>query len=453
MGDLSKPNGHCVAPSPVVSDEAMLLFQLATALKKDGKFEGAAIVYRRGIAVAPEWSDMWNGLGAVLLHLHDYKGSEKALDFAIQLNPADAGPRCNKGLLLTTLHRFDEAEREYGASLAIKERSETRWNMSLCLLRSGDWARGLKEYECRLTDKTLYPDLPYPLWNGEGLDGKTLYVHPEQGIGDVVMASRYLPWIKERWPTCRILFYCPMMLVALLWEFRHIVEFLPANVPPPAADYAVHVMSLPLHYGTTTENVPGDPGLILKRASQDIIGINLSTEADFKIGLAWTGNAKNLENKDRSIPAEMLMELAQHPSVVAFSLQVGDGEDDIERLGLQNIIVNDSERLRKGGFASTAAYIRAMDLVVTVSTSTAHVAGALGIPTLVLLHHDCHWVWGHGRRCVWYPSMTLIRQRRPGNWRPVINEAKALVSAMIDARPKLDRDVRRVVEETAAEQH
>lgn len=437
MADLTKSNGSAPPDIPVMSEDAFKIYQLAGTLSKAGKHESAAILFRRGIALAPWSGQMLNGLGAALFHVYDYAGAEETLAHAIAVDPNDSGPHCNLGLVLAAQGRFDEAEKEYRAALAIKDRIDTRWNLSFCLLSSGDWKRGFEEYEYRLKDEELYPPLPYPPWNGEDLDGKTLYVNPEQGAGDVIMVSRYLPWIKERWPTARVLFYCPQILIALFWEFRHVVEFLPPNIPHPEADFGVHLMSLPRIHGTTPENIPSDPGLILKRSLQDTVGINLTTDsAYFKVGIAWTGNLKNLENADRSIPLETMLRIAENPAVVPFSLQVDHGVEDIERLAMGNVVVEQSTSFKKGGFATTAAYVRQMDLIVTVSTSTAHVAGALGVPTLLLLHHDPYWAWLRGRDdCVWYPSVRLIRQTRLGDWGPVIAAAQDIIAERVRAAP------------------
>lgn len=394
-------------------------------------YRTSEVAFRRAVATAPENAQSWNGLGVALLNLGELHESEQALLRAITLNPKSAAAWANLGLLLGGLHRPVESKRAFDKALELKPSDlGARWNRANVLLESGQWAAGLEDYECRIAHRgdPQYPAMPYPMWNGEDLNGKTIFIHTEQGIGDRILVSRYLVWLKRTYPDCKIIYFCKPMMVSLMWEFRHILDFLPEGVPYPKADYGLYEMSLLRFAGAWPGNIEPDPGLIRKRAEMESGSIlNLHAPA-MKVGICWTGSPDMSRNAERSIPFEMMTELAADPNVVLVSLQVGPGAADIRRTQAHHLVCDLSDHL-DGHLNRTAATILDLDLVVTCCTSIAHLSGALGVPCWTLLAHSPYWVWLQDRSdCVWYPNTRLFRQETPGDWRGVIDNVAAALS-------------------------
>lgn len=430
------PRDPSIVQAERLNDAAMHLVE-----KEPQGLHAALVMLRRALNLNPEQSDTWSNLGLVLWRIGRVEEAGAVLRRAVEMKPDKASYRGNLGVFLGAVGRNDEAIVELEECHRLDPTNlSPKWDIALLHLRTGDWKTGLGEYDIRREHrgKQLYPELPMPLWRGENLDGKSLYVQGEQGVGDRFLFSRYLSWVKETWPTCRIVvcMYDPM--INLFWEFRHLVEFLPQGVPwPEGIDYGAFLCSLPELHGSTLDNIPPDPGLLRKRI---LIGrngtkINLPQPGlpALKVGLCWTGNPEQLRNLDRSIPLEMLLPLTEHPRMVFYSFQCSPGNADLRRLCGGDLICDLSPDLEKEGWVGTGIALMEMDLLVTVCTSVPHLAGAIGLPTWVMLCADPYWIWNRtGDTTPWYPGMRLFRQKTLGDWAPVIAEVRAELAALAD---------------------
>lgn len=398
---------------------------------------------RRAIALTPERAAMWSNLGVVLWREGNIEGTRAALERAVALDPTSAACHGNLGVFLSATNETDRAEWHLTEAMRLDPKTlGPRWDRSLLYLRTGRWDIGLQEYDVRIAHKgpPLYPKMPAPMWDGEDLSGKTLYVQAEQGIGDRFLFSRYLAWIKETWPDCRILCCLFDGLVNPFWEFRHLVEFLPTGIPwPEDIDYCQYMCGLPRLHKSRPDFVPPDPGLLRKRIliAKEKTKVNLAQGVlpSIKVGIAWTGNPEQLRNQDRTIPLEQMLTLAEDPRVLLYSFQCSPGGEDVARLKADDLICDLGPEIEKNGWVHTGMALMEMDLVVTACTSIAHFAGALGVPTITLLCTDPYWVWGRsGAETVWYPDMRLLRQDTPGDWRPVLDRVKTALSRLADDR-------------------
>lgn len=445
------PRASIVPAEPVLSPEALRgalrmteasesLHNLCARLKDERHFEAALVAARRAIAMAPRCGAHYNALGSTLWCLGRFDEALDALLSAAELAPDDVGPMSNLAGCYASLGRYGLADSWFRRAL---ERNpahlHVRYDLAMAYLDQGRWAEGFREYEVRFDfrGEALYPRMPYAKWQGEDLDGKTLYVQFEQGSGDRILCSRYLAVIHRTWPTCRILAICGNELVSLLWGFSDFVTFLPSGIPWPAGvDYGVYLMSLPGIFATTPEHIPLDPGLILSRVAGLKDSVRLSeVDGRLRVGVAWTGNPEMLRNAERSIPFELMLGLEELPGVQLYSLQVGHGSQDIVRFGAGQLIEDLGPMLAQHGYVAAAATMLNLDLVITACTSTAHLAGALGVPTWVLLCRDPYWVWLRGREdSPWYPSARLFRQTRQGEWRPVIDQVKRELGDLVERR-------------------
>lgn len=410
-------------------EPAALLNSAAIRLKEQRHYLSAYTAAKRAIALAPGHPVPKATLGAIYWNMSRPQDGAAVLEECVRKVPTNAEWWAHLALCYASMRRDEDAERAYDKALELAPGDlAILWNRSNFRLAYGDWGRGLVDYESRVKyrGRPAYPDLPYRLWDGEDLSGKTLVVYGEQGVGDTILSSRYLPLIKKRWPDCRIVYFVQPRVHDLLWEFRDFVEFFPPGYPWPKADYGVYQMSLMRIFGSRPDNVPADSGLIRKRAQMTAPSVRLPEPhvPSLKIGLAWTGNPAMMMNEVRSIPLELLMPLAEDPRYTFYSLQVGSpGADHIHFGGAGDLILDCSPDLAAQGFAGTAAMMLNLDLVLTVCTSNAHLAGALGVPCWTMLSHDCYWVWGReGDSTPWYPGMRLFRQRRADDWQPVVDE-------------------------------
>jgi len=420
-----------------------LLNNHAHQLKDKHQFYTAKIALKRAIGISPNAAILYNHLGAVLWDLGEYDEAKVALEKSLEMDP-DAAPTCsNYASLLISLRQYDKSLEYFDKAIRLADEKQSlhaRWDRSMMLLDAGKWKEGLADYDVRVEYRRMlsgghdagYPNTPYPMWNGEDLNGKTLFVLGEQGIGDRILHSRYLIWLKGKYPSCRILFLASMpgmsQLENLMWGFHEFIEFMPNGVPWPKADYSIFLCSIARLHGTTVDNVPPDPGLIKKRAlisASDVLLANPHVPC-IKIGVCWTGNAEMGRNADRTIPLELMLELEELPFVQLYALQFGEGHKDIKRLHAEQLLVDLAPDISKNhGIVDTAAAMLNMDLIITACTLNAHLAGVLDVPTWVLLCHDPYWIWLQDRDdSVWYPNVRLFRQDKPNNWRSVIDQVK-----------------------------
>lgn len=432
-------------------EAATLLLRTALKLKDDRHLLAAYTAARRAAGLLPKAVYPKGVTGAILWNLERFEEGAALLKECTELEPTNHEWWGHLALCYSGMREDEKATAAYEKAISIKpDDLALKWNRAQFLLAKGDWLPGWEDYEARIEYRgsPAYMKLPVPTWNGEDLTGKTLVVVGEQGVGDTILSSRYLALIRERHPTCKLTWIVQPRLHDLFWEFRHdlVDEFVPSGYPWPAlkADYAIYQMSLPKIFGTTLETVPADPGLIRKRMMMqaDTVRLPEPHSSSLRIGICWTGNVAMLANDVRSVPLEALLPLAEDPRFTFYSMQVGEGSHHLHIGGAAELIKDCSVDLEKAGFTGTAALMGSLDLVVTVCTSTAHLAGALGVPCLTMLAHDCYWVWGReGDSTPWYPGMRLFRQRVPGEWGPVVEDIRNVLDQFWKERQPLTLDV------------
>lgn len=436
-------NGEALSPAERrtllgLDEHADMLSMHGNVLRDRGKFAASAVAFRRALGLCPNNSYLLSGLGAACWFLARYDEAEDHLKHALRINPADVSAHTNMGTLLGTRGAIKQMRWHFDRALAIEPGNPSaRWNYAMALLNRGLWLDAWPHYDVRMEyQPAKFPKLPYPLWKGEGLDGKTLYIQAEQGLGDRVMFSRYVHWVHEIWPTARILWLtdAPPMpdTRPLLWEFRKFVEFLPAGTPwPEDVDYGIFEMSLPGVHGTTPTNLPADPGLIRRRVMADefVAGVPDPLVPAIKVGVCWAGGPAMARNDERSMPLELMLQLEELPNVQLYSLQFAPGRNDIGRVESAQLMMDLSRDIEVNSgthpLVATCAVMAHLDLVVTVCTANAHLAGVMGVPVWVPLCHDPYWVWLRKRSdSVWYPNARLYRQSAPGDWQGVVDKMK-----------------------------
>jgi tetratricopeptide (TPR) repeat protein len=387
--------------------DAQFCLGLARRAAKD--YSGAVVALRRAVALAPDRPDVWYSLGNAL-HLDELDGDASAcFERAIALDPGHAESYCNMGM---TKRNSVEAVAWYERAIALKpELSMAHSNLAHTLLLRGEYLRGFHEYEWRWHHLDT-PPRPFrqPEWNGEAMADELLLVHAEQGFGDTAQFVRYLPLVRER--VRRIVFECQPELLRLLRLLPGLEDIVARGDALPAFDRHVPLMTLPRIFGTTLETVPASvPYLAVPPDVREIWRQRLAAHgAGKRVGLVWAGNPKHQNDLNRSMRLAELAPLFRHDGVTFFALQKGPAADEGAAPPVGAPFVALSPDIED--FADSAAIIDSLDLLISVDTSVVHLAGALARPVWAMLPIAPDWRWQLERRdSVWYPTLTLFRQK------------------------------------------
>ncbi|HWY88893.1 MAG TPA: hypothetical protein VNX28_19425, partial [Gemmataceae bacterium] len=285
-------------------------------------------------------------------------------------------------------------------------------------LLQGEFPEAWTDYEFRRQKSDFVQShQDRPCWDGAPLDGKTILLHPEQGLGDTIHFIRYAALVKQRGGN--VVFECPAALARLLSGVAGIDQLVAAGTPPPPFDVQASLLSLPNIFATTLATVPAAvPYLRADAVLAEHWRNELAPLDGFRIGIAWQGNIQHAGDRYRSFPLRHLEPLARMAGVKLVSLQKGQGT---EQLRGQFPILDLGDRLdAAGAFLDTAAIMMNLDLVITVDSAVAHLAGALAVPVWVALSIAPDWRWLLERAdSPWYPTMRLFRQQRFGDWNDV----------------------------------
>jgi len=399
------------------------------------RWDEALAGYDRAIALKSDHAEAYSGRSVAL---HELARTEDALDScnrALAIKPDLADAYCNKGTLLLAVGRVDEALASYDQAVALAPaRASSRVNRALTLLLSGHYERGWTEYHWRWQDTSSWimcdkREFSQPLWlGGAPLTGKTILLHSEQGYGDTIQFCRYAKLVAER--GARVILEVPRALAALLSSLEGVAQLIIQGEPLPSFDYYCPLLSLPLAVKTTLADVPARvPYLAVDAARRRHWSEKLGERARPRVGLVWSGGLRPLRpelwsiNSRRNVPLAAFTAL-QHCDVDFYSLQKGSpAESELAELTARNwggpLIRDLGPEIQD--FADTAAVIEQLDLVISVDTATAHLAGALGKPVWILNRFDTCWRWLLDRTdSPWYPTARLYRQARPGDWEGVL---------------------------------
>ena len=395
-------------------DAARVPLTLANFLRKYGQLEEAVVQWRSGLAKAPQWDDSWRDLGLGLEHLNRTEEAADAYRQAVKAAPEKAENHRYLGSALQDAGQLDEALAAYSQAVGTDpENAEAHWGRFCVRALRGEFPKAWDDYEWRwkLRNRTT-PELDdsAPLWEGGDLSGQTFFLRAEQGYGDTIQTIRYAPVLAEMGATVKV--GCPPALARLFADAPGVSEVVAGNAGKVSFHSHQAMFSLPRILGTTLETIPGTVPYLTAPAPD---GLELpATTGVFRIGLTWHGSGSQSPDR-RSVPFGQLLPLLGQEQAMFFSLQLGDAANDPARAGIESKLADLSPLM--DDFASTAALIEQLDLVITIDTAVAHLAGALGKPTWLLLSAAPDWRWMLGRDdSPWYPSMRLFRQAKLGNW-------------------------------------
>jgi len=444
---------------------ANLLALQGVAQQERGELDAAVESYLEALALSPGQAQVHNNLGNTYRALG--RGGEAVACFrdALELDPAQPEAHLNLGIALHQEGARKEAAEHYEAALAARPdfaeaslnlgyllEQEGDWrgaaaryrqsiaarpddagahfNLALNLLAGGDFAAGWREYEWRLRLPALAPHWPFqgrPRWNGEALDGRTILLYTEQGFGDALQFVRFAPLVAARGG--RVLLACQPKLRQLFAAIPGVSGVVSGDDPTPPFDVCCSLLSLPRVLGTSVDSIPAEvPYLRADPARARYWHAALAADPYvLKAGLFWATESRTSISLLRSMTLQMLAPLAQAAGVGFYSLQRGKAAREAERppQGLKLVDLGNA----LADFSDDAALMANLDLVISIDSATAHLAGALGRPVWTLLAYPSEWRWLRERDdSPWYPGMRLFRQKRAGEWEPVVKEMAAALS-------------------------
>jgi Flp pilus assembly protein TadD len=468
-GDYPKAAFHFEkARAESAADDSMVLTELGNALKRAGQFEKAVAVheslvrllpaapealsnlattylawghteaalanFQKAAALRPEDPELQFNLATAYQWQGDLHRAIERFEAAIALKPDHARAHTNLGVCYKNIGRIDDALAAQRRAVTIDPSNpDAEWNLALTEILTGAFEAGFARYEWRRKIKGFPSVGGYP-WNGEALEDKTLVIFTEQGMGDALQFIRYLPLASKR--AAHVTLMCRPSMVSFLKSAYHgAIRVVPMATVSPETPVAP-LMSLPflLRHGTWLGEAV--PYLHASKHLIDYWSAILDTDGRLKVGLCWQGNPSHKNDRHRSIPLSQLLPLFCNREVRFFSLQKFHGLEQLSVLpSTFNVVELGSTLDESAAFADTAAVIHCMDIVLTVDTAIAHLAGALGRETWTLLPLVPDFRWGIEGRCAAYPSMRLFRQTTQGDWTSVVREVEiALLEAAIPAR-------------------
>ncbi|MES2521540.1 MAG: tetratricopeptide repeat protein [Gemmatimonadota bacterium] len=436
-------------------DAAAIGLNLGNALVAAGRGADAIAPLKRAVSRDPQSAIVCYGLARALQIAGRADEAISAYERVLQLQPGHVDARASLAAALNFVDRYADAEREARAVIAALPNASplsagAHFNLAVSLLARAQWAEGWAEYEWR--ERTALLDggrrsWTQPRWEGESLAGRTVLVHAEQGFGDTLQFVRYLPLLRER--GAHVVLQCPAPLVELL---RHstladrVISF--ADVLP-AHDLQVPLTGLPhrLRLHSDRDVMLHDAPYLQAVAGRDTIDAGWAAAPSPRVGLVWAGSPTHVNDMHRSCGLGALSPLLRTAGVTWVSLQTGDRARDLASVCEARLVHDHAPALHD--FAATAAAIRALDLVITVDSAVAHLAGALGTPCWLLLPRvGQDWRWAaeeHARshaepgaaalaQARWYASVRTFRQRSAGSWTDVVTDmASALASVLASA--------------------
>jgi hypothetical protein len=379
-------------------------------------------VLREAVAARPQYPNAHLNLGTALRDAGQYEEAVASLWRAVELDPGIAEAHNNLGTSLQALGRYDEARACYVEALRLDpELPDAHFSRATDWMRQGDIARGFAEYEWRWKCKNYaWRAFSQPRWDGKPLDGRTILLHAEQGLGDTLQFVRYARAVKERGGT--VIVECHRPLVPLLSSCEGIDQLVAMDDPLPPFDFQCPLLSLPGVLGLSNENLwtgvylSAEPGRVERWRER------LAELQGYRVGICWQGNTKHMFDRQRSFPLTSFAPLAAIDGVRLVSLQKGQGSEQLATADFE-VAELGPELDADGAFLDSAAVIANLDLVVTTDTAIAHLAGGLGAQVWLALSAHCDWRWQSDRTdSPWYPSVRLFRQSRLDDWEPVFHE-------------------------------
>jgi tetratricopeptide (TPR) repeat protein len=406
--------------------------RLARLLGLLGGHAQARALADRALALDPAFALGHAALSAILRQDGDHRGAVAAARRAIELEPTLALGHVNLALAELKLYRYEAALAAFDAALRHEpDNIDAHWNRGMLLVKLGRFKQGFADYEWRYRSLLFFGGKPRPIPKHpkpESFAGKRLVLLSEQGLGDTIMYLRYAKLAAALGATVTAEVRPPLRNLAA--RVAGVSAVVTTEDEGPAHDFAISTLSMPFVMGTTLETIPADlPYIAVPEAERARWSRRIEALPRPRIGLCWQGNPQNPNDRNRSLPVTALTPLVANSRAGFVSLQKGPGEGELTAAGLGDRVLDPVGEF--ADFTDTAALVAALDLVIAVDTSIAHLAGALARPVWTLLPYGPDYRWMLERADTpWYPTMRLFRQQRPEDWPSVIQAVAAALRGL-----------------------
>jgi len=418
-------------------DHALTLSIRGLVLKNLNRLEEALVDHQRAFELDPTPNaDVYNNMGTILEALGQTGEALAWYDRSLGIRPDVPRTLTNKAMVLTELRRFDEAIAAYDRAVAVDASYvEAAWNLALLHMLRGNFEAGWRGREVRWRIPALaqgYPTSWGPMWLGrESVAGKTVVVRQNEGLGDAIQFSRYIPMLASR--GAHVILVADESLRPLLSKLNGVSQCLPKlpNTVVPTFDFHIAIDSLPLAFRTMLDSVPAEKAYFPAPDADRVQAweTRLGARERLRVGLVWSGNPDHTNDRRRSMPLQMMSHILDVDAMFV-SLQKEPRAQDAAILR-KTEIVDHSRDLTD--FAETAALVSCLDLVITVDTSVAHLAAALGRPTWILLPYNPDFRWLLDRDdSPWYPTAKLFRQTENRRWPEVLDRLRVELGALVE---------------------
>lgn len=427
-----EPFEKAIALAPNASEFHSNLAAAYGKLKRLPESERAS---RRAVELDPAHATAWGNLGNCLRDQGRYDDAAAALSKCLELRPHDAEAAGNFALTFAAVGRHAEALQWYDRSLAHRpNHGEVRFNRALTYLTLGDYSRGWPEYEYRWQTDAMRGKrrtFPTPEWDGTAdLSGKTVLLVPEQGLGDFIQFVRFVKPLADR--GAKVVVQTPPELAELTATVPGVGRVIAEDSAELTIHTHAHLLSLPALLKATAADLHGEPYMTPPAAAVGKWKERLKAVPGFKVGVVWQGNPKHTGDRWRSVPLAKFAPLAAIPGVTLCSVQKGHGREQLE--GVTFPVHDFGEEL--ADFSDTAGLLANLDLLITIDSAVAHLAGATGAKVWTLLAANNDWRWLTGRSDTpWYASMKLFRQPKVQDWDAVLVEVERELRALVASRP------------------
>ncbi len=424
-GDMASAEKFCRKSTELNPDFALAWFRLANALDVQGHHQDALEYFDKTLELQPDFAHGWNNKGLALMAMSLPAEAEQCYRKAIKRDQNTIEFTTNLGLSCLAQIKVDEAISYFEHVLHIAPQDvETAWSLANALLVLGQYKKGWHYYDCRWQRpgkaQRIYKQA---LWHGESIPGKTLFVYPEQGLGDFIQFIRFIPLVKES--GARTLVQCPESLLPIIKSMPGIDQLVTsdANIQ---FDLQVPIANLPSLYIEQDSDIPLQSKYLTLDDSLVSNSVEWSSTFDthkVKAGLIWSGNPKHSNDFNRSASLEALVPLIKNSDVQFYSLQKDRVDAAEQKLMADYHVIDLGAHI--SDFNDTALILNSLDIMFCVDTAVAHFAGAMGINTCVFLPYGPDWRWQLKRNdSVWYESVTLLRQESIGDWSSVVAQAQ-----------------------------
>ena len=401
-------------------------FNMAVALKEKDKLDEAIEACNKVISLQSDHAEAYNNLGAVLKEQGKHYDSIKACNMAISIKPDYAEAYNNLGTVFKEQGKLDDSIKAYNMAISLQpDYAEAYYNLSFSYNLKGNIQKGLKFYEWRLRKKSFPTMIPrdHLTWDGKkSLLDKKFFVYEEQGLGDTIQFARYLILLKQK--GAEVTFKVKQKMHALLKTLDEGLILIDSDKEGNDIDFETPLMSLPYLFNTNLNTIPSMSSYLFADNDKVITWSKYLTKNIFKVGICWQGS-KNKIDVGRSFPLSLFEDISKVPNLELISLHKGEGEKQIQKINFDITVLDDGFDSGDDAFVDTAAVMANCDLIITSDTAIAHLAGALGCCTWVILKKVPDWRWMLDRNdSPWYPNMKLYRQKKYDDWEEIFDTIK-----------------------------